>query len=127
MAVQGMIQRRLKQRAAALGSFDQAIAIFDSLGASIWADRARAEHGQASGRRVSSWELTSAEDRVARLVTAGRTNSQIAAALFVSLKTVEVNLTRIYRKLGIRSRTELAVWMERRDADRSGPGSDIAS
>jgi len=53
---------------------------------------------------------------VGHLVAVGKTNQEIAGALFVSLKTVEVTLTRIYRKLGIRSRTELAVWMERRGA-----------
>lgn len=60
------------------------------------------------GRRVSGDELTETEQQVAALVTQGRTNREVAAALFVTPKTVEANLSRIYRKLGVRSRTELA-------------------
>ncbi len=124
VAVQGIIQRRLRQRAAAVASFDQAIAIFDSLGASLWSDRTMTEYGRASARRVRASELTSSEQAVGHLVAAGRTNQEIAAAMFISLKTVEVNLTRIYRKLGIRSRTELAVWMERRTVGRFGDATE---
>lgn len=51
--------------------------------------------------------LTPTEDRVARLVAEGRTNREVAGALFVSVKTVEANLTRIFHKLGIRSRADL--------------------
>jgi DNA-binding CsgD family transcriptional regulator len=52
---------------------------------------------------------------VARLVAEGKTNHEVAATLFVTPKTVEFHLTRIYRKLGVRSRVELVRWM----ADRS--------
>ena len=52
--------------------------------------------------------MTSAERGVAALVAAGRTNREVAAELFTTVGTVEVHLTRIYRKLGLRSRTELA-------------------
>jgi len=121
LVVQGMIQRRLRQRGAAMASFEQSIAIFDSLGASLWSDRARSDHGRAIARRVPARELTRSEERVGHLVAVGKTNQEIAGALFVSLKTVEVTLTRIYRKLGIRSRTELAVWMERRGALEQTP------
>jgi DNA-binding NarL/FixJ family response regulator len=48
------------------------------------------------------------EQRIVELVSAGRKTREVAAELHVSAKTVEWNLTRIYRKLGIRSRTELA-------------------
>ena len=57
---------------------------------------------------ASSLDLTPTEDRVAALVAAGSTNREVADALFVSIHTVEANLKRIYRKLGVRSRTELA-------------------
>ncbi|HEX6208461.1 MAG TPA: helix-turn-helix transcriptional regulator, partial [Actinomycetota bacterium] len=52
--------------------------------------------------------LTPSEQRVADLVASGMTNKEVAAALFISPKTVDSNLSRIYRKLGVRSRTELA-------------------
>ena len=52
--------------------------------------------------------LTPTEERVADLVAEGRSNKEVAGALFVSVRTVEANLTRVYAKLGIRSRTELA-------------------
>ena len=67
----------------------------------------RSWRGSADGL-ASSLELTPTEDRVAALVAAGSTNREVADALFVSIHTVEANLKRIYRKLGVRSRTELA-------------------
>ena len=58
-------------------------------------------------RRSAPAELTPSEQRVADLAAAGRTNREVAAQLFMSPKTVEANLARIYRKLGVRSRAEL--------------------
>jgi DNA-binding CsgD family transcriptional regulator len=74
----------------------------------LWADKARAELARIGGRALSPLALTQTEGRVAALVAAGSTNREVADALFVSVHTVEANLKRIYRKLGIRSRTELA-------------------
>jgi DNA-binding CsgD family transcriptional regulator len=51
--------------------------------------------------------LSAQELQIARCVAEGRNNAEVAAALFVSRKTVEAHLTRVYRKLGVRSRTEL--------------------
>ena len=82
--------------------------VFEQIGARIWADRARAELGRLGGRAPSGDELTPTERRVAELVAEGRTNKDVAAALFVTVRTVESNLTRVYGKLGVRSRTELA-------------------
>jgi DNA-binding CsgD family transcriptional regulator len=66
----------------------------------------------ASGLRTHA-ELTASEQRVAELAAAGITNREMAAALFISPKTVEANLSRIYRKLSIRSRAELGgSWVE---------------
>ena len=59
--------------------------------------------------------LTESERRVAELVASGRSNQEAAAELFISVKTVEANLTRIYRKLSVRSRTELANHMNKPD------------
>jgi DNA-binding CsgD family transcriptional regulator len=107
LIVLGSIQRRLKLKAAARDSLNDAQAILDSIGAPLWAERARAELARVGGRaRVGG--LTPTEQRVADLVAEGRSNKEVAAELFVSVRTVEANLTRIYAKLGIRSRTELA-------------------
>ena len=71
-------------------------------------NKTRAELARIGGRAASSVDLAQTEARVAELVAAGSTNREAADALFVSVHTVEANLKRIYRKLGIRSRTELA-------------------
>jgi DNA-binding CsgD family transcriptional regulator len=107
LIVLGSIQRRLKQKAAARGSLEEALGILDGIGARLWAERARAELGRISGRAPMGG-LTPTEERVADLVAEGLSNKQVAAELFVSVRTVEANLTRVYAKLGIRSRTELA-------------------
>ena len=74
-----------------------------------WAETTRLELGRISGRRVAEPEaLTEAERRIAGLVAAGSSNKEVAAALVVTVHTVEGALTRVYRKLGVRSRTELA-------------------
>ncbi|HEX2422693.1 MAG TPA: helix-turn-helix transcriptional regulator [Actinomycetota bacterium] len=82
--------------------------VFDGLGAALWSERTRAELARIGGRAASSLTLTPTEARVAELVATGGTNREVADALFVSVHTIEANLKRIYRKLGIRSRTELA-------------------
>jgi DNA-binding NarL/FixJ family response regulator len=92
----------------ARATLEDALEIFERIGARIWADRARAELGRLGGRAPSGDELTPTERRVAELVAEGRTNKDVAAALFVTVRTVESNLTRVYSKLGVRSRTELA-------------------
>jgi DNA-binding CsgD family transcriptional regulator len=62
----------------------------------------------ASPRQRRDRSLTTAERNVAALVASGRTNREVAAQLFTTVGTVESHLTRIYRKLAVRSRTELA-------------------
>jgi DNA-binding CsgD family transcriptional regulator len=105
----GTTQRRAKQRAEARGSLEAALAVFEELGAPLWSERARAEIARLGGRRVRDRdELTETERRIAELAAGGRSNREIAGELFVSERTVESNLTRAYRKLGVRSRTELA-------------------
>ena len=80
---------------------------FVDLGTPIQAEQARLELASLGGRTASG-ELTPTELRIAALVGAGRTNSEVASALFLSVRTVESHLGRIYRKLGLRSRTELS-------------------
>jgi DNA-binding NarL/FixJ family response regulator len=104
----GGVQRQALQRRAARETLERALAMFEELGARPWADKAREELGRISGRHAPSDELTEAELRVAVLAAAGRHNKEIAAELFLGVGTVERHLTNAYRKLGVRSRTELA-------------------
>jgi DNA-binding CsgD family transcriptional regulator len=108
LLVSGAVRRRAKRKREARDTLTQALEIFEGLGAAEWAERTRAELARIGGRAASSVDLTPTEARVAELVAAGSTNREVADALFVSVHTVEANLKRIYRKLGIRSRTELA-------------------
>ncbi len=108
LLVLGTSQRRARQRRAARQTLEQALGVFDRLGAGLWSAKTRAELGRIGGRAPSSGGLTPSEQRVADLVAQGKTNREVAAALVVSVHTVEAALTQVYRKLGVRSRTELA-------------------
>jgi len=105
--VHGQILRRRGERRAARAALERALTTFDELGSPPWAAKARAELDRVPGRRGSGDALTATEARVAELVAQGKSNAEVAQELFVSKKTVEANLTRIYRKLGIRSRSTL--------------------
>jgi DNA-binding NarL/FixJ family response regulator len=107
LLVLGQVERRAKQKAPAKAALDECRAICDQIGAALWAARARAELARL-GRRAKVDELTPTEQRVAQLASSGLTNREIASTAFMSEKTVEANLSRVYRKLGLRSRTELA-------------------
>jgi DNA-binding CsgD family transcriptional regulator len=104
----GRTQRRAKKRAAARATLDDALARFEHLGAPLWAEQTRAELTRIGGRAPSNGELTEAERRIALLVAEGRTNREVAATLFLTVHSVETTLTRVYRKLEVRSRAELA-------------------
>jgi DNA-binding CsgD family transcriptional regulator len=104
----GRTQRRAKRRGAARTTLEEALAAFERLGAPLWAEQARAELARIGGRAPSRGDLTEAERRIAGLVAEGRTNREVAAALFLTEHSVETALTRVYRKLGVRSRAELA-------------------
>ena len=103
----GIARRRARQKRGAREAIEQALAIFEECGAGGWAESARAELGRIGGRRREEG-LTAAERRVAALVAEGRTNREVAAALYLGERTVETHLSHIYAKLGVRSRTELA-------------------
>ena len=120
LLVGGEIDRRAKHKAEARASLESAEALFDRLGAAVWSERTRAELERIGGRPAAPTELTATERRVANLVAEGRTNKEVADALFISVYTVEGNLTRIYRKLGIRSRTELAARVGRHPEPTEG-------
>ena len=107
LLVQGQVLRRRRERRAARESLEQALELFERLGASLWAQRARDELARF-GRRASAGELTAAERRAVELAIDGLSNKQIAAALFVTVNTVEVHLSHAYAKLDVRSRAQLA-------------------
>jgi DNA-binding CsgD family transcriptional regulator len=104
----GVVLRQAQQKKAAREALEQALAIFEELGARLWAEKARAELRRISGRRAPTEELTETERRVAELAAQGRSKKEIAAELFMGVSTVEAHLSRVYRKLGIRSRAALA-------------------
>jgi DNA-binding CsgD family transcriptional regulator len=103
----GLVQRRKNERRRAHESLEQALAIFEELGAPLWAERTRRELRPVGGRPTDRDALTPAEQRVAELAASGLTNREVAAILFISPKTVESTLARAYRKLNIHSRAEL--------------------
>jgi DNA-binding NarL/FixJ family response regulator len=108
LLARGSLLRRLGRRRDAGNLLDQAIAIFDALGAAPSASRTRDELRRARPRQRHGDTLTAAETQVAALVAQGLTNREVAAQHYTTIATVEAHLTRIYSKLGIRSRTDLA-------------------
>ena len=106
----GIVERRLKRRRAARETLAQALDLFDTLGAPLWAERTAAELARIPGRTTSpaTGELSETQLQIGRLVAQGLSNKEVAARLSVTVRTVESNLSRIYATLGIRSRTELA-------------------
>ena len=108
LLVYGAALRRSKRKADARDRLEQAATAFDDLSASAFLNRANAELARIAGRRRSEGGLTPTERQIAELVAEGRSNKEVAAALFVSVKTVEANLSRVYAKLGLRGRGELA-------------------
>jgi DNA-binding CsgD family transcriptional regulator len=104
--------RRQGERRAARAELEEALATFDNYGAVPWSERARGEL-RASGMTLRSRahahsSLTPAELRVALLAADGLSTKEICAQLYLSINTVEFHLGRVYRKLGVRGRTELA-------------------
>jgi DNA-binding CsgD family transcriptional regulator len=105
----GMAERKLRRWASSRRSLERAGEIFAGLGSTGWAERARAEADRISARRPGrAGELTFTERRVVELAAGGRSNKEIAQALFITVSTVEGHLSRAYLKLGVRSRTQLA-------------------
>jgi DNA-binding CsgD family transcriptional regulator len=108
LLAKGRVHHRRKEKKLAEATLSEAARIFEELGSSLWAEQARAELTRVGLRRREPDELNETERRVAELAADGLSNQEIAQRAFLSVKTVEANLTRVYRKLGIRSRAGLA-------------------
>ncbi len=122
LLVYGQVLRRANERRRGRIVLEEALTLFDDLGAPAWADITRSELKRIPVRREPA-DLTSTQEQVARLAAAGLTNREIASQAFISLKTVEANLSRAYVKLGVRSRTQLVNAMAAREQlsnDRKG-------
>jgi DNA-binding CsgD family transcriptional regulator len=120
--VYGSWLRRARRRVDAREQLREAVAAFDRLGAPGWADQAAAElkaTGETARRREPSTadDLTPQERQIALLLASGQSTRSVAARLFLSPKTVEYHLRKVYTKLGIHSRPELAEILEKAGAD----------
>jgi DNA-binding CsgD family transcriptional regulator len=109
----GEFLRRTRHRVEAREHLRAALDAFETLGASVWAERARVElraSGQTARKRDPSTrgDLTPQELQIARFVSEGLSNREVAAHLFLSPRTVDFHLRNVFRKLGISSRTQLA-------------------
>jgi DNA-binding CsgD family transcriptional regulator len=102
----GQLHRRRRQNKLAAATLEETLTAFEQLGTPLWAERTRAELARVHVGPGRSG-LTPTEERVAELAASGMTNRDVAAALFISPKTVEANMSRVYQKLAIRSRAEL--------------------
>ena len=111
--VNGEWLRRQRRRRDARGQLRTAYEMFESMGAAALAERARIEllaTGERARQRTvdTHGEFTPQEDRIARLVAVGAANRDIAAQLFLSPSTVEFDLRKVFRKLDVSNRTQLA-------------------
>jgi DNA-binding CsgD family transcriptional regulator len=107
----GSVQRRARHKRDARESLLRAADAFEQLGARVWLEKTHAELRRIGGRTASSAGLSETERQIVELVAAGRRNSEVAAELSLSPNTVAWNLSKVYRKLGVSSRTELAARM----------------
>jgi DNA-binding CsgD family transcriptional regulator len=118
LLVLGQVERRRRRHAAARAAVGEAIALFARIGAKPWTDQATRTLARVAGGATDPRErpdpaaalaaLTATEAGIATMVREGASNREIAARMFLSVKTVEAALTRVYRKLGVRSRTQLS-------------------
>jgi DNA-binding NarL/FixJ family response regulator len=121
LLTKGVVHRRRKEKRAAKEALEEALRTFEHVGAAMWAERARAELDRIGLRPPAGGALTATEERVAELAAAGRTAKEIGQHLFMSPKTVESVIGRIYGKLGVRSRAELATLRSRNAHVESAP------
>lgn len=120
LLVKGQVHRRHKEKRTAKEALDGAVSIFEELGAELWEAHANRELGRIGLRPAAPLDLTATEERVAQLAAEGLTNREVAAAVFMSPKSVEGVLSRVYRKLDIRSRAELGAKFSERQPSSGG-------
>ncbi len=113
LLVAGVVHRRARQKAAARHALTEAASGFATLGAQQWSERCNRELQRVGTPAGNATALTATEQKIAELAASGLTNRQVAERSFLSPKTVEANLARVYRKLGITSRAELGARMGR--------------
>jgi DNA-binding NarL/FixJ family response regulator len=111
LLIAGRINRRAKAKSDARVLLTEAEREFASFGATAWQAQAAAELARVNVRPSAPSELTETERLVAQLAASGLSNKEVADRTFLAVKTVEANLARVYRKLGIRSRAELGARM----------------
>jgi DNA-binding CsgD family transcriptional regulator len=117
----GQVHRRRKEKRLADEALHEALAVFETLGAPMWVERASAELARVGLRPRAPDDLTETEQRVAELAATGLSSRQIAELAFIAPKTVGNVLGRVYEKLGIHSRAELGARMAAASPrDRSG-------
>src|SRR5204862_6757121 len=92
-------------------TLERSVAIFERLGARLWAEKTRSELRRIGGRAASDDKLSETERQIVELVVAGRRNREVAAELSLSPNTIAWNLSKVYRKLGVSSRMELGARM----------------
>jgi DNA-binding CsgD family transcriptional regulator len=119
LLVHGEWLRRARRRREAAGQLQEALALFERSGATTFAARAAAELTAAGGAERPTpagdgLDLTTQERTVARLASAGRTNAEIGARLFISPNTVDYHLRKVFQKVGVTSRRQLADRLGRR-------------
>ena len=112
----GTVRRQAQHKGPARAALEEALAIFEQLGAPLWAAKTVDELARISGRRPAGEQLSATEHQVAALAAGGRSNKEIAAELYMGVSTVEAHLSAVYRKTGVR-RAELATWLSARGDD----------
>jgi DNA-binding CsgD family transcriptional regulator len=114
LLVKGQIERRRKHKATAKHAIEESLATFEAVGAALWAQRAKNELSRINIRPPAPLDLTATEAKVADLAAAGLSTKQVAERAFMNPRSVEGVLSRVYRKLGVASRAELANTMAAR-------------
>ncbi len=126
--LEGRLRRRLRQKRGARDAFGWAVEIFSAAGAESLAAVARSEMSRVGIRPPSPFDLTETERQVAHLAALGRTNRDVAQELFLSPRSVDGVLGRVYEKLGIHSRAELGSRLgPKGEDDARDPGISIDS
>ncbi|MFJ4966365.1 AAA family ATPase [Streptomyces sp. NPDC088729] len=116
------VERRRRRRSAAQNALQTAAALFEQAGAAPWLGLATETPTEPTGPRGGALSsLTEAEQRLALMVGQGASNQEAAAKLYLSVKTVEARLTRIYQKLDVRSRAQLATAVSAWPTPRPAP------